>query len=429
MIMKQLVIFVSSLYLLSFSTLFAGNNFSGKVFDHVQDYRYEIANSYVTTIQGTFKGIWKKLKDFDDQTKFEQKSYKLNSFAKNFEGVKLYLQSDIIKKKKKKPGFHKKHGSKYKITKHYIPQKSKLLFYLAGLFDPGESGNTKGIISEYIDLGYHVAVISNPLSIDFMGAVPTYEIGNVKSEAKAVFKVIEKVIKEMEGRNLLIDDEVHLSGISHGAFISSIIAAMDSNSKRPMITGNVTIFSPPYDLLKSARYLDLASAESKEDSDIGIIKLIKKVWSLLRIDAGDDIKEEQAGYAKAIVSNVVFKKSLIETLEKYDEATGKLQIPRMEDAYEQWVDDMNFMRFYREYVPKAYKELKNGDAKIAKWFEIYHQNTGNNIRVVTSQDDFLNDPMDWNSLDPGQAIVLGHGGHMGFMAQKKWFKKFVELSF
>jgi hypothetical protein len=424
--MKRLIIIVSILCINPLKNLRA-KEFDQDVIKHTDEYSYSVENSFVATIQGTLKTFLTKIKNFESKAQVVKVKFNVLGMQEEFKAAKYYLHADVTKIMKDYgvgPG-----GSKIYVTEYkYKLKPAKVVFYIAGLFDDAGSGNSKSVIEQYIDLGFHVVAIANPLSQEFLQSGPTYEVGNVKAEAKVVLSFMEQALKDLKNRKLILGNHVSIAGISHGGFIAAVAAALDSQKHKRLITRDVSVYSPPYNLLKAARYLDLASSETPEYFGLGFLKLAKKLIGILKIKDSDEISSEQATLAKGVVSNVVFKKSMVESLFVYDKVTHRLNIPSKKKDKEEWSKKLSFSGYYEKYAPLTFKQLKSGDAQITNWFDLYHKNTGKIVRVLTARDDFLNDQYDWNQLPSEQAIILNHGGHMGYVSSKAWFRKFMQLA-
>jgi hypothetical protein len=90
-------------------------------------------------------------------------------------------------------------------------------------------------------------------------------------------------------------------------------------------------------------------------------------------------------------------------------------------------DDITFNRFVREFAPRYAAALKATDpyGSLRYWLNQTPAAAREKIRVITSEDDFLNDPRTWSEsgfLDsPKDQLILAHwGGHIGLTNTKAY---------
>ena len=307
-----------------------------------------------------------------------------------------------------------------------VKGKAPLMIYLPGIFSRLISVQNNRMLKTFRKEGLHTLVFPNPLATDFIKQGPKYQAGNPLVEAEVIYQAIRDLVAKFN-QDEILNGEIHLAGVSYGGFLSAVIAGLDASHEKPIITGNVTVISPPYNFLASMKRLDeLAESTEEEYASSGLLRVLKRSLAIFGLDGRGEVNEDHLWDSRGIVAHFVFKEGFIKALRRYNKFNNQLNIPRKRKEYEKWYNEMTFSGYYKKYAFDSYQELDSAKGVIDYWMDLYNRNTGKFVRVVTAKDDFLNDESgrDWDRYSLDQVVVLENGGHFGFR-KEEWFDKFL----
>ncbi len=335
--------------------------------------------------------------------------------------------------------------------------KKKILRAPLAIFIPGTFGNLNGTMANrWMDsltrLGYHVISFPNPFGTDFVSQVPMGKFGTVTTEAKSLYGVVREIYKKLRMFHAL-NGSVRLIGISLGGFFSSILAALDAEHPNPILTTDATIISPPFHLGRGIDRLDGLVDELRDPyQEMSLLRTFFKFRKLCRLESSSEANVETLRDARGLVSFHGFYKGLMSSVKKYDKVRSLSYIPKKKSAYQRWRNRFKFSTYYDDLNPEGKRIIRSVKGHLYYWMAKAYRAGFPSIRVLTTTDDFFNDPGAWNSLDlhpmrdgmngmyglildpemwariRQNLIVLEHGGHYGFRG-KPWFEKFIRLSF
>jgi len=297
-------------------------------------------------------------------------------------------------------------------------KRAPLIVIVPGVFANSDDPIARGATRWFSQMSYHVLTMPNCWSRDFAKADPVYTDEYPSGEAKVVVEVTKWAIKEIGANNIT---SVSLFGESLGALTAAVVYARDSQQRKPLFTAGATLTWPPIALHDAIGLLDhlMTSTDSLYDSKCHhLIKRLITKWRILRGKYILDPTDDEIECAPAIVAQYSFRHELIK-LAKQVNSTRHLHrdVPK----------DLTFARFIHEYAPRYAAALKANDeyGSLRYWLNQTSSRAMQNVRILTSEDDFLNDPHDWDTpgfLDsPKDQIIIAHwGGHIGLTDTKAY---------
>jgi hypothetical protein len=312
----------------------------------------------------------------------------------------------------------------------------KLAIFIPGIFSEYRGKQSQNMTRRLYQQGYDVLHFANPLAIEFLKLKPKFKTGNVVSEAKSIYQGIRDIWKA----NNFHYEKVEVLGVSYGTLITSIISYFDSIEEKPILNnGYFTLLSPPIDLYHSAKTLDRL-IETMLSHYTGMPPYWKFALKLLSICGADDLSELPdltPERAQDIVTYLGFYHPLIEGLNQQYENHGDpnhhgRRLGMASPTYRRWVRSV---RFANNINPDAIVDSWPPDLNLAQ-----HKNAGqvlywanlaeNNkrVRVVTCDNDFINQTISWPETKPGQLVVLNGCSHYGMRADN-WYLEFLKLAF
>jgi predicted alpha/beta-fold hydrolase len=315
----------------------------------------------------------------------------------------------------KLPGFFKK---ELRIHLRAQTKKAPLIVIVPGVFADSDDPLAHGAMRWFSKMGYHVLILPNCWSRDFAKARPVFKDEYPSGEANVVIETTKWAIKEIGARNV---SDVSLMGESLGALTVSVAYARDSRSRNPIFTGGATMTWPPIKLYAAVTLLDemMTSTDRLYRSKChNLIRRLKTKWRILRGKYILDPTEDEIECAPAVVAQYSFRKELIKLAKTID---------HVEHLHKDVPKDLTFRKFIRDYAPRYAAALKETDpyGSLHYWLRQTTSAAIRNVRIVTSEDDFLNDRESWNApgfLDsPQDELIVAHwGGHIGLTDTKAY---------
>lgn len=262
----------------------------------------------------------------------------------------------------------------------------------------------------------NVIILPNPLGTDYMGLRPKHDMGDIVSEANSYYSALKEIKRKLSVNKL------EILGVSHGAFIVAALNGIDH--QRQQILSTATSISPPFNMIDSIRNLDSILNEGDMQtrpflsfaSEMALICNLHKFSNPL-----DRIPDE----APTMVAQLGFHNELINVIIQHltyqDELPWYLEGGTINPIYKVWLKQQRFESTLEEYFPHGHSVVSSRYGKIDHWLNLAKRRK---TRVLTCNDDFINDPNVWSQ----QGIVLNRCGHYGLRATP-WFKKFLKLVF
>ncbi len=294
-----------------------------------------------------------------------------------------------------------------------------LLVFIPGIFSNADDGIARGTVKWFSSMGYHVLTLPNCWSEDFAKAQPIFKEEYPGGEASAVMQVTKLVIAQALGKKNI--SSVQIMGESLGALTASVVYAKDSRSAHPIFDGGATLTWPPIVLHEAMKKID----EMMKDTDAlyttkchGSIKSLKTKWRILHGQYLFRPTEEEIECAPSIVAQYSFRRELVKLAKIINKTEGLGRtVP----------DNLDFRSFIKGYAPRYVAALSSADryGQIQYWLQEADAQAAKNIRILTSEDDFLNQHVSWNFAgllgpDQSQLIIAHWGGHIGLTNTKAY---------
>lgn len=305
------------------------------------------------------------------------------------------------------------------------PLKRPLVFFTPGFASGHLTHWAVSAIVRYYHLGYHVVTLPNPVSVAWVSQKYRGAPGDALQESKTLHSVMNEVRRHIGDEHISV---IYLAGESHGSFMTSLVAALDTEMVAPaekLLSDNSKIMleSPPHIFLETLNRLDNAIDASKAIYDkrcYGIMAKVRVIASQLLHDEASEQGEIVNECSEAIVLHDGFKEKLFEVAEAYAEAHNLDFIPQDKKARAQWRMNLRMVPFFRDHSPASYALLQDPKLNnLGYWLSIVRSNSNVQIYVAGAVDDFLNDPTLWKSnpyfkFDDSNLLLYPWGGHMGF---------------
>lgn len=302
---------------------------------------------------------------------------------------------------------------RFMLYRHQDRRPRPLVIFVPGVFGNLEDARGLRIIKTLLTKA-NVLFLPNPLGLDYLSKGPKHDMGDVEREAELLRLAIAQGLSDL--RRLGINStRVDLMGLSYGAFISSVISAQDAQSGAPMITGTVTLLSPPYQLFESMRALD--SLMDQYDRYFEYFPAVKYARYMAKFCLAPNFpvwRDEELDIARYLTGHMGFHDGLVKAINIYEEVWDKdawfKPLGMASYFYRQWYREQRFVKYVSENFPQTARKLQGPVGEISYWMD-QSWARGKQVRVVTCRDDFINPSPEWQNVS--DIKVIDHCGHFG----------------
>lgn len=390
------------------SMVIGANPWAPEVIAHSKSYKHPFEDTFASTLEGvcnTFN------LDYDDMN-IRLEDWK--GYSKNLETgwlpVKIGIQTD----------------SEGRIIK------APLFFYIPGAFSNLDDKQNRQWMHSLTQQGYHTVVFPNPWGTDFIARKPKSPIGYITTEAQIIYDAMRFVYQKAQVEGML-SGPVRVAGVSYGGFLSTMVTVLDAEHNKPIINLDTTAVAPPYDMGITMDHLDSALDDMREDfAEIGLAAKAWKFARFCRLKDESEMKPIHYHDAKGLVAYSGFHDTLTDSVILYDKIRAIDAIPdrdkgKKSDQFKNWRKNFNYGQYFDTYAPGARKMMKDQFGKLMHWVDRAKAGNGAKIRLITADDDFLNNIGAFDQ-EVKKMILLKDGGHYGYRGNE-WFFKFLDLAF
>lgn len=319
------------------------------------------------------------------------------------------------------------------LHKDYRRKMRPLTIVLPGVFtDLKDNNSMRFAVTSFKD-GSHTVQFPNPLSVDYLRNRPLHAYGDIFTESKIYFETIRELIRTLvDDRSLKISD-VRILGASYGAFMTAVMSSFETDRYTEMIQSYLLI-SPPFDMLEGLRQMDLylekTVAYLRPNQTLFYLDDVARIAArtIFRIFTPKDSKK-----AMGIVAHIGFQNLFLKSLKFAQQENGTFYYPELsgplsDEEEVEFKKQLRFISYTRDFVPSTFERLQGQEGSIMYWLSKRPEQSFDlsKVRILTSADDFLNQPEVWPE-DPG-VVVMPTGGHMGFRGTK-WLDRMINLAF
>ena len=291
----------------------------------------------------------------------------------------------------------------------------ELYVYIPGIFNNVNEGQTSRAFVRMKKIAKNVLILPNPWGTDYLKARPTHKPGDVVREAESLYDLTLDFLAQ---QNLPENTKIRLFGASYGAFLATIYANVDRSLTKNLVDDKVYVFSPPLNMGQTIRNIDQLMWED----DFFNRRLSDKDMALAFLDYVFAKNERDLSVKSKILSTpltvrVGFKEPFRESIDIYF---------RNHPDYKS--NEKYFFRTYLEQLAPELKTLLDSEvADLDYWISSGKEAYGLDIKVLSSQNDFLNNYV-YSGLYPEDHYwFFQNGGHLGFIELDE-FVDFLKLT-
>lgn len=315
----------------------------------------------------------------------------------------------------KLPNFFKK---EIRISLRKQQKRAPLVVIIPGVFANADDPLARGATKWFTKLGYHILTIPDCWGSDFARARPLFTDDYPLGEAKVITEITKLAIAQIGAKNITT---VSLMGESLGALAAAVVYALDSTSEHRVFTGGATLTWPPIALHAAVERLDemMTSTDRLYETDCHpLIKRVGTKWRILRGKYITNPTSDEITCAPALVAQYAFRNQLIKLAKV---------INREEGLHRDVSKSLTFATFIRDYASRYAAAMNPSDQSgdLRYWLHQTSPQALKEIRILTSEDDFLNTRQSWDMpgiLDsPQDQLIIAHwGGHIGLTDTKAY---------
>ena len=376
-----------------------------------EDYFNPIEDSFLSTLHGTcFSKSVREGKMVVEVEDFRVKS------AAHLSGelpVKLGLQRDLDGKLLRAP----------------------VMIVIPGAWNNLHHRQPRALMHQFSRLGHHVVMFPNPWGTQYISFNPKAPTGSFEAEGMAIYSALRLIHQSLETQGLIEDGIARVYGVSYGGFVAGMIAGLDAQHAKPVITKDITIVSPPFHIGRTLERLDDLIAETRDYIGLDYPSLLRR---LLRVCSNARLSTDPNDLslvdAKGLAASRGFHSELANSFTALSEIKGWNAVPFrrlgwLSPSYRRWFRSFNFKTYYTKFVPGAMERAQSPEASLYHWIELSRQGPAS-ARVLVADDDFLNDyAISTKTEEAGdETIFLQHGGHYGFRSLF-WYRQFINTAF
>lgn len=404
LVKSSFFLFATLSTIVSLSTASANSAWPDNVLDHIDHYHHPLENGFVSTVNGQCRGP-------------NVYYWQMNTKIQNYRVRSTYMDS---KEMPLKIGLQKdKLGNVIKAP---------LMYIIPGAFNNLDGRLPRQLTDAFTKLGYHTVTFPNPWGTQYIEEKPLFPTGSVVEEGESLYEAMRFVHEAFEEQGIL-DGKVKMYGVSYGGFLSVMINALDAEHDSPIINGDVTSVSPPYNLANTLGRLDELISETQPFIGIGLFNTVRKGLGLCFLSDNNSVDAQNIKNAKGLTISSGFHSNLISSIMAYDKAWKLRSVPHARwgsysRVFRRWMKGMSFTKYYETYNPAGLESVRSAEGDLYAWMNRAQVAGNNHARVIVSQDDFLNDTgVEPYEINHEETIVLPNGGHYGFRSLG-WYRQF-----
>jgi hypothetical protein len=299
-----------------------------------------------------------------------------------------------------------------------LDKKAPMLIFMPGIFGQHDGQVSPKLIQDMENYDAHIFVPPNFLSKNYINNSPLYGDDPSSLDIEIVLEVIDEAIKRIGQENI---SKVHFIGESLGTVVASGAYAEDSMRKNPILkNGTLTLLWPSVNLRNSMLSFDKRIDGSVEmhQKCYYFFQMPGLLYHFIMQETPQGMNKDFQNCMGSFLYHETFMKAANKSFEAFKEHQNKMVsvIPK------------NFSEFFKYYQPKFYEMLDNNDTKLnlSYWLKKGKKNNPIPIRIISSNNDFINDGIDWNKFQKGigaednQIILLEWGSHCAPLALNVW---------
>ncbi|MCO4753865.1 MAG: hypothetical protein KC478_05260 [Bacteriovoracaceae bacterium] len=342
----------------------------------------------------------------------------------SLQGAAKYEQSDFMTlwgALKRSFGADDLKGEEFKIKHPMLEDELKVYSYKNKkkaplvIFFPGIFGSHEGEISAYItnifeSRDFHVGVVPNFLNKNYIKSRPKYSDSNaIDLDVHVSLAASENIVDRIGQDNI---ESITFIGESLGTYVAS--SSIQFRKLYPKLFGalsKVILLWPPLDVKKSLEGFNQKFKTSKSTYESCYMFL--KIPSFIKHYVWQDLPQNVSKDDARCFGAYLFQKGFLVGMLKSYETSSELK------GVERESEPTNFGEFVEFHNPHYFAAMEKEPHKLQlkNWVKKWRA-SGIELNIVSSKDDFINEPQGWSSIE--DAYLLDWGGHCAPLSLDVW---------
>ena len=317
------------------------------------------------------------------------------------------------------PGLMKKN-----LPVYFYPREEKapLSIFFPGIFGHYDGQLSPNLVSMWERKKSHTAVIPNLFSKDYIMAQPIYKEDVTQTDIAVAVEVFKDLYRPLKDKIT----HVNLVAESLGSFVASAtLTELQKMSEFKHLHFNLVLLWPPLELQKVLNNFDQeikASLPVYKNCSFWYRYPIVFYHFYLQ-DRPKGIDSDLVTCMDSYLYHGVFGEGIKKSIKAYGEVIEKEIDPL----------PATFNDYFQIYNKDFYSMIVGGDKKLKLQYWLSQVDMKrSSLRIISSQDDFINKGLDWNkllkdiNLTEKNLILLSWGSHSGGMALPIWESVFAQ---
>jgi len=281
------------------------------------------------------------------------------------------------------------------------------------IFFPGIHGNYSGQISPSIinwfeQVDHHVFSLPNFLHVDYIKAGPKYDLSNTATlDAQVALNAISAGVDKIGKENI---SHISFVGESLGAFLAASTVNVFESFKYKSMIKNVILLWPPLIMNKTLKRFDRFINATKETHSE--CSMVMNFYRKLRFYVFQEKPHSFSIEDEVCLDAEMFHGAFLKSINKAYSAHAK-RVKIKKDK------PQNFTEFFKLYNPNFIKVINDENQNInLKYLLSLWKKEDVNLKVVSSTDDFINEPSDWDDIE--SKYLYEWGSHCAPLSLDDW---------
>ena len=288
-----------------------------------------------------------------------------------------------------------------------------LFVFMPGIFGRLNKGLTPQMIDRLESMGGHVLVVPNLLSTEYMRAHPLYGSDPFALERQVMDETVSFALTKL-GKKV---STVHVLAESLGTAVASAWVAWDREHDKRL--SSLTMLWPPLNLAVAMKNFDqIVNDYQKAAESCG---MIEKLWVVGREFLMKEYPEKLTPREKECLGVIVLHDGFMR-------GTKRSWNAHAEADHRKEKEPTSFEDFFQKYRSELWNLIKNQDERtqLAHWMKVIRKDEKFQLRIMTSQNDFLNRHQSWDEfkkkfyMSDDELLILPWGGHSGPIGMKQF---------
>ncbi|MDG2400160.1 MAG: hypothetical protein P8M04_06280 [Akkermansiaceae bacterium] len=268
--------------------------------------------------------------------------------------------------------------------------------------------------------GYHVLSLPTAWSLLYQNLKPNFPMGDFQKEAQVALDVLKNFINPLKSAGTV--SSVGFMGHSYGTLVGIFMANLD-NAHPALFDEDMVFVGPEANIEYALDHFDSYFKEFKiwNRCLLNKLKLLGSANRYEKAESWLDLKERDVNRAAPMLAYSAHR-SLINILKVLKPDFKKYLRKNHRRPME-----FGYRKYAKVYAPELLDIFGGDNGDFVKLYQKARRDNLRPLKILTSEDDFLNKAGAWDDIQE-EVMILEGGSHFGFLVSD-WFKGFIKMSF